>query len=80
MITELLDATIDEMYNNPSWELTEFQLGSEPMAMFIVECKSNMGIPISAEISKITKYKDFRIREHETKDAIMYSIQLKKKA
>jgi len=79
MITELLDAAINEVDYNPSFELTEFQLGTEPMKIFITECIAHMGIPIEASISSVIKYKGIRIREHHSKDAIMYSIQLKNK-
>ena len=79
MITELLDAAINEVSCNNLFELTEFQLGIEPMIIFIEECKRNMGVPMDAEITKINKYKEIRVREHPSKDAVMYSISLKKK-
>jgi len=76
MITELLDTAIDEVISS-KYYITEFQLGDEPMQIFINEAKSMMG-SYGADISKITLYKSIRVREHPSKDAIMYSIALKK--
>ena len=78
MITELLDAAINEYSSYNSFELTEFQLGANPMILFIDECKRNMGIPNDAGITKIFKYKNVKVREHPSKDAVMYSVSLKK--
>ena len=79
MITELLDAAIDEVNYNAPFELTEFQLGFETMKIFIDECRDGMNIPVEAIISGITKYKGIPIKEHSSENAVMYSISLKKK-
>lgn len=76
MITELLDAVITELGYQNKFEITEFQLGAEPMQIFIYEVKEAMGATV-ASISKITKYKGIRVREHESKDAVMYCISVK---
>lgn len=76
MIIELLEKALNEVMTS-KFEITEFQLGKEPMKLFIDECKKAFGVPIDAEITTITKFKDIRIREHPSKDAVMYVIQLK---
>jgi hypothetical protein len=78
MITELLEAAINELEYQQKFEITEFQLGVEPMQIFIDEAKETMG-SLVADISKITKFKGIRVREHPSKDAVMYSIALRKK-
>ena len=80
MITELLDAAIIEVSCNHSYQLTEFQLGDEPMKIFIAECLENMGIPIDANITSVTSYKSIPIKLHHNKDAVMYLIAVKKLA
>ena len=77
MITELLDAVIDEVNCNGAYEITDFQLGSEPMKMFITECLANMGIPIDANITSVNKYKSIPIKLHHNNNAVMYSISIK---
>ena len=76
MITELLETAINEVMMS-NFEITEFQLGEHPMQLFIQECKNSIGIPVSADINTITKYKGIRIREHPSKDAVMYAIKAK---
>jgi len=81
MITELLDAAIIEVSCNHSYQLTEFQLGDEPMKIFIAECLENMGIPIErCKYSSVTSYKSIPIKLHHNKDAVMYLIAVKKLA
>ena len=75
MITELLDTAINECVVS-RYYITEFQLGKEPMQIFVNEAKSMMG-SYGADIAKITQYKGIRVREHESNDAVMYSIAVK---
>lgn len=74
MISELLDNAILEVIAS-RYEITEFQLGEEPMRVFINEAKSMMG-SYGADTVSITYYKGIRVREHPSKDAVMYSISL----
>jgi hypothetical protein len=76
MITELLDAAINETLIS-NFEITEFQIGSEPMDILISEVKSSIGIPIEADITNLTNYKGIRVREHVSRDAVMYCLKLK---
>lgn len=80
MITELLDSAINEVSCNSLFEITDFQLGFNPMIIFIEECKRNMCIPMDVEIHKINKYKGIIVREHPYKDAVMFSLSMKNKA
>ena len=77
MITQLLDAAINELEYQQKYEISEFQLGTEPMRIFIAECLENIGIPVDANISSVNKYKGIRVREHPSKDAVMYSLKIK---
>ena len=77
MITELLDAAINEVEYQQKYEISEFQLGTEPMKIFIAECLENMGIPAEANISSVNKYKGIRVMGHPSVDAVMYCLQLK---
>lgn len=73
MIMELLDAAIDEVIAS-RYEITEFQLGSEPMGIFINELKQ-MTSYCQVVISEVKKYKSIPVREHSSKDAVMYAIK-----
>lgn len=77
MITELLDASLEELLYQQKFEITEFQLGEEPMRLFINECKESMGIPIDANITSVMKYKGINVKEHPSKNAVLYSLKLK---
>jgi hypothetical protein len=59
------------------FEITEFQLGMQPMYIFISEFKENMGIPIQANVSNVTMYKGIKISEHPSNDAVMYCLKLR---
>ena len=76
MITELLETAINEVMVS-KYEITEFQLGGEPYHLLKKEVEKLVpGIKI--DIHKINYYKDIPVRQHPSKDAVMYSIQLKK--
>jgi hypothetical protein len=76
MITELLDAAITEAIIN-RYEISQVQLGKEPMQIFIEESKKAMAIPIKADIATITSYKGISIAPHPTRNAVMYSLNRK---
>lgn len=75
MITELLENAINEVMVS-NYEITEFQLGEEPYNLLKSEVENTIsGIKINIE--KINYYKDIPVRLHPSKDAVLYSIQLK---
>lgn len=76
MITELLDAAMKEAVIN-RYEITQVQLGKEPMRIFIEECKNAMGIPVKADIATVKNYKGISIAPHPTRNAVMYSLNRK---
>lgn len=75
MIIELLETAINEVMVS-NYEITEFQLGAEPYQILKKEVE-NLVSGIKIDIDKINYYKDIRVRQHPSKDAVMYSIQLK---
>lgn len=74
MITELLEAAINEVMVS-NFEITGFELGTEPYRILKSEVESILEIKVN--INKINYYKDIPVRKHPSKDAIMYSIQLR---
>lgn len=73
MIRELLDAAMGEAVIN-RYEITQIQLGKEPMLIFIQECKRELAY---ADIATITNYKGVPIAPHPTRNAVMYSLKRK---
>ena len=75
MIREILDATINEVAYS-KFEITEFQLGADPMMMFVLQVKENL-VQTDVDIARIKSYNGIRISEHPSKDAIMYCLRLR---
>ena len=77
MITELLDAILNELQYQEKSNIKEFQLGEEPMRIFIDEAKQTMGSRV-ADIATITKYKGVSVTKHHSNDAVMFTLQINK--
>ena len=76
MITEILEATINEVLLTSRFEISEFQLGKEPYTILKQEFERGIcGISIS--IYSINKFRGIPVKLHNNSNAIMFSLKLR---
>ena len=76
MITEILEATINEVLQTNKFEISEFQLGKEPYQILKNEVESLM-LGVSVNIYSINHFRGIPVKTHSNDDAIMYCLKLR---
>jgi len=75
MITEILEATINEVLLTNKFEISEFQLGKEPYQILKQEVESTIS-GASINIYAINHFRGIPVKTHPNDDAIMYCLKL----
>ncbi len=75
MITEILEATINEVLLRNKFEISEFQLGKEPYQILKQEVESTIS-GVSINIYAINNFRGIPVKTHPNDDAIMYCLKL----
>ena len=76
MIRQILDKAIAEVEKECIYEITQFELGIEPMVLFNNECRDIMGIDKSSYI-EVDNYRQIPVKKHPSTDAVMFALRLK---
>lgn len=76
MITEILEATINEVLLTKKFEISEFQLGQEPYKLLKKETETLI-TGISFSIYAINHFRGIPVKLHHNDDAIMYCLKVK---
>lgn len=76
MITEILEATINEVLLTNKFEISEFQLGKEPYTILKQEFESAVA-GASINIYSINNFRGIPVKMHNNDDAIMYCLKLR---
>ena len=77
MISEILEATINEVLDGNKLEISEFQLGKESYSILKEEVESKI-IGAKVNINSINEFMGIPVKKHNSDNAIVYYLKLRK--